>query len=69
MAGAEMIYDNGAVERNDLQSKARYDGTFSLPVTRQHSVKLLYSSSLMTRSGSDFNAFGVAYPFAWGGSP
>jgi hypothetical protein len=65
-AGGQTTIDG--VKRNDLQSNARYGATFSVPVTRQHSLKFLYSSGLVTRIGSDFKAFGVAYQFAWGGS-
>jgi Putative MetA-pathway of phenol degradation len=56
------------IKRNDLQSNARYGLTFSVPLARQHSLKFLFSSGLVTRIGSDFNAVGVAYQFAWGGS-
>jgi hypothetical protein len=56
------------VKRNDLQSNARYGVTLSVPLAKQHSLKSLFSTGLATRIGSDFNAVGVAYQFAWGGS-
>src|SRR5262249_13143677 len=53
------------VGRHNMQSKARYAFTFSLLLARKHSLKFLYSSGLITRIGSNFRTFGVAYQLAW----
>jgi Putative MetA-pathway of phenol degradation len=72
-AALDAVYFGGGrttvngVKRNDLQSNARYGFTFSVPLAKQHSLKFLFSTGLVTRIGSDFNAVGVAYQFAWGG--
>lgn len=55
---------NGAT-RNDLQKNVRYGATFSVPVRRMHSIKLLYSDGIRTRIGSDFRSLTVAYQFGW----
>ncbi len=55
------------VKRNDLKSNTRYGATLSVPLTRQHSLKFLYSRGLITRLGSDFTSFGVGYQVGWGG--
>ncbi|MBO0801264.1 MAG: transporter, partial [Blastocatellia bacterium] len=57
------------VKRNDLMSNWRYGFTFSMPLAKQHSLKILASSGLVTRVGSDFSSIGIAYQYVWGGSP
>jgi hypothetical protein len=57
------------VKRNDLKSNWRYGSTFSLPLAKQHSLKFVVSSGLLTRIGSDFSSVGVAYQYVWGGGP
>jgi hypothetical protein len=55
------------VERNDLQRNARYGATFSIPINRQQSIKVLFNDGLYTRIGSRFRSLGFAYQFGWGG--
>jgi hypothetical protein len=52
------------VRQGDFQSNARCGFTFSVPLAKQHSLKFLFSSGLLTRIGNDFNTFGMAYQFA-----
>jgi hypothetical protein len=55
------------VEGNDLQKNVRLGATVALPVTRHHSVKLYASTGVSTRTGSDFDAAGIAWQYRWGG--
>jgi hypothetical protein len=56
---------NGAA-RDDRQSGSRYGATFALPLGGGHSLKLFGSSGLYTRTGQDFDTFGVAWQYLWG---
>ena len=55
------------VEGNDLQKNTRLGATVALPVNRHHSVKLYASTGVSTRTGSDFDAVGIAWQYRWGG--
>jgi len=55
------------VEGNDLQKNSRVGVTLSFPVTRYHSIKLYASTGVSTRTGSDFDAVGIAWQYRWGG--
>jgi hypothetical protein len=56
-----------SVEGNDLQESSRLGLTLSLPVTRYNSVKLYASTGVSTRTGTDFDAVGIAWQYRWGG--
>lgn len=55
------------VEGNDLQESSRVGLTLALPVTRHNSIKLYASTGVSTRTGSDFDAVGIAWQYRWGG--
>jgi len=55
------------VENDDLQGNSRLGATLSLPVNKKHSVKLYFSSGVSTRTGSDFDTYGLAWQYRWGG--
>ena len=57
----------GGVEGDDLQTNSRLGLTVALPVNRRNSLKLYGSTGTSTRTGSDFDAVGVAWQFRWGG--
>jgi hypothetical protein len=57
---------NGAA-RDDRLSGARLGATFALPLARQHSLKLFGSTGLRARTGADFDTFGTAWQYLWGG--
>jgi hypothetical protein len=57
----------GGVERNDRIENSRYGATLSLPVTKRHSLKAYASSGIQTRTGTDFDAAGLAWMYRWGG--
>jgi len=55
------------VKNNDFQGNTRLGFTFALPVNRHNSVKLYASTGTSTRTGSNFNAGGIAWQYRWGG--
>ena len=55
------------VRGDDLQENVRVGVTFTLPVDRHNSIKLYGSTGVFTRTGSDFNAVGIAWQYRWGG--
>ncbi len=44
---------------------SRFGVTFSIPIHRRHSFKVLYNNGLITRLGSDFWRVAVAYQVVW----
>ena len=58
---------DGLADRN-LQRNSRFGLTLSVPINRAQSVKLYYSSGVSTRTGTDFDTFGAAWQYRWGGS-
>jgi hypothetical protein len=54
------------VAKNDRQAGSRFGLTFSLPVARRQSVKLFANSGLYARTGTDFDAVGLAWQYLWG---
>lgn len=55
------------VESDDLQSNTRAGLTVAFPVDRYNSVKAYGSSGVSARTGSDFDAVGLAWQYRWGG--
>ncbi|MDF7806947.1 transporter [Pontiellaceae bacterium B12219] len=57
----------GGVEKNNELGNSRLGATLALPVDKRNSVKLYASAGISTRTGSDFNTFGLAWQYRWGG--
>lgn len=57
----------GGVDNNNELANSRIGGTLAFPVTKRNSVKLYASAGISTRTGSDFNSFGLAWQYRWGG--
>jgi hypothetical protein len=55
------------VDAHDSQSNLRLGGTVALPVSRHQSIKLYSSGAVLTRTGSEFTAVGIAWQYRWGG--
>jgi hypothetical protein len=55
------------VKGNNMQTNSRLGLTLALPVDRYNSVKLYASAGTSTRTGSDFDAIGIAWQHRWGG--
>jgi len=55
------------VNNPDRQNNSRLGLTVALPVDRKNSVKFYGSTALSASAGGDFNAFGLAWQYRWGG--
>ncbi len=55
------------VRKDDLQDNWRFGATLSLPVNRNNSINVYGSTGVSVRSGTDFDAVGVAWLYRWGG--
>jgi hypothetical protein len=55
------------VESDDLQRNWRTGFTLAYPLNRNHSIKLFGNSGVSTRTGTDYDALGVAWQYRWGG--
>ena len=54
-------------KNDDRQSNARLGLTLALSVTRHHSIKLYGSKAVATRIGGDYDVYGLALQYRWGG--
>ena len=54
------------VEGDDLQENSRLGATLALPVNRYHSVKILASTGVSARTGSDFDTIALIWQYRWG---
>jgi hypothetical protein len=54
------------VKGDNMQTNTRAGLTLAIPVDRYNSVKLYASTGTSTRTGSDFDAIGVAWQYRWG---
>jgi len=50
---------------DDRQSNSRAGLTLAIPVDRANSIKLYASSGVSTRTGGNFNTFGLAWQYRW----
>ena len=64
-AGGKTTIDD--VERNDRQQNNRFGATLAMPINKRHSIKLYTSAGVAIRTGSDFNTYGAAWQYRWGG--
>jgi hypothetical protein len=55
------------VSNHDYQENSRYGCTLTLPLNRNHSIKLNASNGGYTRTGSDFDAVGMVWQYRFGG--
>ena len=70
-AASASYYEGGrttlnAVANNDRQSGTRFGLTFTMPLARQHSLKLFANSGLYARTGTDFDTIGLSWQYLWG---
>ena len=54
------------VRSDNVQSNSRWGGALALPVNRNNSIKFNASTGVSTRTGSDYNLFGVYWQYRWG---
>ena len=55
------------VSNHDYQENSRYGCTLTLPLNRNHSIKLNASNGGYTRTGSEFDAVGMIWQYRFGG--
>ena len=55
------------VQNDDRQENVRLGVTVALPLNRHFSLKLYGSSGVYTRTGTNFDAAGIALQYRWGG--
>ena len=55
------------VGNHDYQENTRYGLTLSLPLNRNHSLKLNASEGGHTRTGSEYDAIGIVWQYRFGG--
>ena len=65
-------YTGGQTQTNgiknpDLQRNTRIGATLALPINKRNSIKLYCSSGVLTRTGTDFDTYGLAWQYRWGG--
>jgi hypothetical protein len=53
------------IEKNDQLENWRTGFTLSLPVNRNHSMKVFGNSGVSTRTGTDYDSLGVAWQYRW----
>jgi len=63
--GGRTVTD-GLADQN-LQSNGRMGLTIGVPINRHQSLKLYYSTGVVTRTGTDFDTVGGAWQYRWGG--
>ena len=55
------------VRGSDFKDNSRIGLTLSLPINRNNSLRVYANTGVSTRTGSDFDALGVAWQYRWGG--
>jgi hypothetical protein len=55
------------VRSRDFKENSRIGVTLSLPINRNNSIRVYANTGVSTRTGSDFDALGVAWQYRWGG--
>lgn len=54
------------LKNNDSLENTRVGGTLAVPVNRNNSIKLYYSTGISGRAGSDFDMAGIAWQCRFG---
>ncbi len=63
--GGETIVND--LDQDNLQRNSRFGAAFAIPLSGHHSLKLVFTSGVTTRYGADFDTYGLAYQYRWGG--
>ena len=56
---------NGALN-DDLQENSRWGATLAQTLDKHNSIKLYFNSGVSARTGTNFNAVGIAWQYRWG---
>ena len=55
------------ISKDDVLQNWRTGFTLAFPVNRNHSIKVFGNSGVSTRTGTDYDALGIAWQYRWGG--
>ena len=55
------------VEADSLQRNTRFGLTVAIPVDRRNSVKIYGNTGVSSRTGDDYDGFGIFWQYRWGG--
>ena len=61
--GGETEKDN--IGSQDYQQNSRFGLTYSMPITRQQSIKFYASTGVITQVGNDFNTYGALWQYSF----
>ena len=53
------------IEKNDKQKNSRFGAAFAYRISKNHALKIAYTSGISTRYGANFNTIMLAYQFMW----
>ena len=53
----------GHVPSRNLKENSRFGVTYSMPLNMHHSLKLYASTGILTKTGDDFDTFGIAWQY------
>jgi hypothetical protein len=65
------FFRGGRTQNDGIESTApplrnsRFGLTFSFPIYRRHSIRILYNDGMFTRLGTDFSQIAFIYQFVW----
>jgi hypothetical protein len=51
--------------RDDLQNNIRIGGTFSAPLGKNHSIKIVAHTAALTNAGGSYSILSLAYQYVW----
>jgi len=51
------------VSSHNLKENSRFGLTYSTPINRHHSIKIYASTGILTKTGDDFDTYGVAWQY------
>jgi hypothetical protein len=57
----------GGVRKDNKLDNWRFGFTLAMPLDKHHSIKFSGSTGVVTRTGTDFNAYLLAWQYRWGG--
>ena len=55
------------ISKDEVLQNWRTGFTLAFPVNRNHSIKVFGNSGVSTRTGTDYDALGIAWQYRWGG--
>ena len=60
-------YFNDDIGTGEILRNTRIGATFAVPINKHQSIKLYDNKGINTRYGTDFDAIGISWQYAWAG--